>query len=104
MSTCQGAAGSSSSGRYARSEARGAPSSELHEKGRTVNEFVVEEVLRNVYGMPGLFRTPPVPPAAMSGAGAAILRYLNDTDTGIAAGIDRVLDTAEDLHRRRTRH
>ncbi|MEU5510253.1 hypothetical protein ACFTZ8_19080 [Streptomyces fungicidicus] len=70
---------------------------------RPVNEFVVEEVLRHVYGVPPLFRTVPVPPPAMSAAGAAIVRYLNTTDAGIATDIDRILDTADDLHRRRTR-
>ncbi|MBQ0862274.1 hypothetical protein [Streptomyces sp. RK75] len=70
---------------------------------RPVNEFVVEEILREIYGLPLLFRTLPVPPAAVSGAGAAILRYLTNTDAGVAAGIDRILDTAADLHQRRTR-
>lgn len=70
---------------------------------RPVNEFVVEEVLRQVYGVPRLFRTIPVPPTAVSGAGAAIVRHLNNTDAGVAADIDRVLDAAVDLHRRRTR-
>ncbi|MEV7808695.1 hypothetical protein AB0O28_37660 [Microbispora sp. NPDC088329] len=70
---------------------------------RPVNEFVVEEVLRYIYGMPQLFRTIPVPPTAVSWAGAAIVRYLNNTDTSIAADIDRILDTAVDLHQRRTR-
>ncbi|WP_030546700.1 hypothetical protein [Streptomyces albus] len=70
---------------------------------RPVNEFVVEEVLRQIYGVPPLFRTVTVPPPAVSGAGAAIVRYLNNTDTGIATGIDRVLDAAVDLHQRRTR-
>ncbi|MFD5973141.1 MULTISPECIES: hypothetical protein [Streptomyces] len=70
---------------------------------RPVNEFVVEEILREIYGLPLLFRRFPVPPAAVSGAGAAILRYLTNTDAGVAAGIDRILDTAADLHERRTR-
>ncbi|MFC4563304.1 hypothetical protein ACFO4E_15685 [Nocardiopsis mangrovi] len=70
---------------------------------RPVNEFVVEEILREIYGVPRLFQTIPVPPAAVSSAGAAIVRYLNNTDTGIAADIDRILDTAVDLHQRRTR-
>lgn len=70
---------------------------------RPVNEFVVEEILRHVYGVPRLFRTIPVPPPAVSSAGAAIVRYLNNTDTGVAADIDRILDAAVDLHRRRTR-
>ncbi|MFF2701415.1 hypothetical protein ACFVUQ_23975 [Streptomyces cyaneofuscatus] len=70
---------------------------------RPVNEFVVEEMLRHVYGLPQLFRTVPASPAAVSGAGAAIVRHLNNTDPGIAPGIDRILDTAVDLHQRRTR-
>ncbi|WP_302185149.1 hypothetical protein [Streptomyces sp. AC627_RSS907] len=40
----------------------------------------------------------------MSWAGAAIVRYLSNTDVGIAADIDRILDAAVDLHRHRTRH
>ncbi|MFE3665319.1 hypothetical protein ACFXOR_20460 [Streptomyces sp. NPDC059164] len=70
---------------------------------RPINEFVLEEILREIYGLPPLFRTLPVPPAAVSGAGAAILRYLTNTDAGVAAGIDRILDMAVDLHERRTR-
>lgn len=66
---------------------------------RPVNEFVVEEILREVYGMPGLFLTLPVPPRTVSAAGAAIVRYLNNTDSTVAADIDRILDTAADLHR-----
>ncbi|MEV6310274.1 hypothetical protein AB0M10_16935 [Streptomyces sp. NPDC051840] len=69
------------------------------DEGRPVNEFVVEEILREVYGMPGLFLTLPVPPRSVSAAGAAIVRYLNNTDSAVAADIDRILDTAADLHR-----
>jgi hypothetical protein len=69
---------------------------------RPVNEFVVEEILRQVYGFPPLFRGTSVPPAAVSAAGAAILRYLTGTDASVAAGIDRSLDAAADLHERRT--
>ncbi|TXL86648.1 hypothetical protein [Streptomyces sp. IB2014 016-6] len=71
---------------------------------RPVNEFVVEEILRLIYGVTPLFQTIPVPPMAVSSAGAAIVRYLNNTDAGIAAEIERVLDTAVDLHQRRTPH
>ncbi|EHR62822.1 hypothetical protein SaccyDRAFT_3999 [Saccharomonospora cyanea NA-134] len=71
---------------------------------RPVNEFVVEEILRHIYGFPQLFQTVPVPPTAVTWAGAAIVRHLNNTDTSIAADIDRVLDTAVDLHKRRPRH
>ncbi|MFI6820336.1 hypothetical protein ACIBJE_05200 [Micromonospora sp. NPDC050187] len=71
---------------------------------RPVNEFVIEELVRHIYGLPPLFRTFPAPPTAVSAAGAAIVRYLNNTDTSIAADIDHILDTAEDLHRHRTRH
>ncbi|MGW2143428.1 hypothetical protein ACWCOT_03895 [Nonomuraea bangladeshensis] len=70
---------------------------------RPVNEFVVEEVLRHIYGAPPLARTTPAPPTAVSWAGAAIVRYLNGTDLSIAADIDRILDMAVDLHQRRTR-
>ncbi|MEU2248304.1 hypothetical protein [Streptomyces sp. NPDC019224] len=73
------------------------------EQGRPVNEFVVEEILRQVHGMTPLFRTTPAPPPAVSAAGAAIVRHLNNTDPGIASDIDRILDTAVDVHRRRTR-
>ncbi|MER6826587.1 hypothetical protein ABT352_11420 [Streptosporangium sp. NPDC000563] len=71
-------------------------------EGRPVNEFVVEEILRQIYGVPRLFQTVSVPPAAVSSAGAAIVRYLNNTNPGIAADIDGILDTAVDLHQRRT--
>lgn len=70
---------------------------------RPVNEFVVEEILRRIYGVPQLFETVAVPPVAVSSAGAAIVRYLNNTEPRIAPDIDAVLDTAVDLHRRRTR-
>ncbi|MFB7900531.1 hypothetical protein ACFC1B_29960 [Streptomyces xiamenensis] len=46
---------------------------------RPVNEFVVEEVLREVYGVPLLFLTVPVPPRTVSAAGAA--RGLSPTNT-----------------------
>lgn len=69
---------------------------------RPVNEFVIEDILCRVYGLPRLFRTLPVPPAAVSAAGAATVRYLNNTDTSVAADIDRILDAAVDLHHRRT--
>ncbi|MFE3588041.1 hypothetical protein ACFXOY_10990 [Streptomyces niveus] len=72
-------------------------------EGRPVNEFVVDEILREIYGLPLLFRTFPIPPAAMSGAGAAIVRCVTNTDDSVAAGIDRILDTAADLHERRPR-
>ncbi|MEV7053356.1 hypothetical protein [Streptomyces anulatus] len=68
---------------------------------RPVNEFVVEEVLREVYGVPLLFLTVPVPPRSVSAAGAAIVRYLNHTDSTVAADIDRILDAAVELSRRR---
>ncbi|WP_243787696.1 hypothetical protein [Saccharopolyspora gloriosae] len=71
-------------------------------EGRPVNEFVVEEILREIYGIPRLFRTVPVEPVAVSSAGAAIVRYLNNTDSGIAADIDRILEVAVSLHQRRT--
>lgn len=70
---------------------------------RPVNEFVVEEILREIHGLPLLFRAFPMPPAAVSGAGAAIVRYMTNTDSGVAAGIDHILDTAADLHERRAR-
>ncbi|MEU4177766.1 hypothetical protein [Streptomyces sp. NPDC026589] len=73
----------------------------LRAERRPVNEFVVEEVLREIYGVPPLFRTFPAPPPAVSSAGAAIVRHMNNTDTTVAAGIDRTLDTAVDLHHRR---
>ncbi|MET9703298.1 hypothetical protein ACIQUZ_27355 [Streptomyces griseus] len=69
---------------------------------RPVNEFVVEEILREIYGVPPLFHRFPVPPPAISWAGAAIVRHVNNTDTTVAGGIDRTLDTAADLHHRRT--
>lgn len=69
---------------------------------RPVNEFVVEEILRHIYGVPQLFETIPPPATAVSWAGAAIVRYVNNTDPTIATDIDRVLDTAVDLHQRRT--
>lgn len=70
---------------------------------RPVNEFVVEEILCQIYGAPRLFQTVPVPPTAVSWAGAAIVRYLNNTDPNITADIDRILDTAVDLHQSRSR-
>lgn len=70
---------------------------------RPVNEFLVEEVLRHVYGVPPLFQTVAVPAAAFTGAGAALVRYLNNTDPSIARDIDRVPKTAADLHERRDR-
>ncbi|MEU1484136.1 hypothetical protein [Streptomyces sp. NPDC005752] len=71
---------------------------------RPVNEFVVEEILREVYGVPRLFLTDPVPPRTVSAAGAAIVRYLNNTDSTVAADIDRILDTAVELRGRRDPH
>lgn len=67
---------------------------------RPVNEFVVEEILREVYGVPRLFQANSVPPRTVSAAGATIVRYLNNTDSTVAADIDCILDTAVDLHRR----
>ncbi|MFD8797903.1 hypothetical protein [Streptomyces atroolivaceus] len=68
---------------------------------RPVNEFVVEEILREVYGVPRLFLATAVPPRTISAAGATTVRYLNNTDSTVAADIDRILDTAVDLHRHR---
>ncbi|MFE3742565.1 hypothetical protein [Streptomyces sp. NPDC059134] len=73
------------------------------EERRPVNEFVVEEILREIYGIPPLFSAFPVPLAAVSGAGAAIVRHLTDTDDAVAVGVDRILDMAEHVHGRRTR-
>lgn len=70
---------------------------------RPVNEFVIEEILREIYGFPPLFRTFQPPPAALSNAGAAIVRHLTNTDARVAATIDHILDTAEDFHERRVR-
>jgi hypothetical protein len=72
-------------------------------EGRPVNEFVVEEILREIHGLPPLFHRLPVPPATVSGAGAALLRHLTAADPGIAAEADRLLDAADHLHERRIR-
>ncbi|MBU7596413.1 hypothetical protein JGS22_001840 [Streptomyces sp. P38-E01] len=71
-------------------------------EGRPVNDFVVEEVLRRVHGVPTLFCSRPVPEYAVSAAGGAVVRYVNNTDPAVATDIDRLLDAAEELHRRRT--
>jgi hypothetical protein len=68
---------------------------------RPVNEFVVEEILREAYGVPRLFLTLSVPPRTVSAAGATIVRYVSNTDSSVAADIDRILATAVDLHRHR---
>lgn len=64
---------------------------------RPVNAFVIEEVLRTVYGLPSLFGSVPVPANAVSTAGAAVLRHLNNMDARVAAGLQVTLDTAETL-------
>lgn len=64
---------------------------------RPVNAFVIEEVLRTIYGLPSIFGSVPVRANSVSTAGAAVLRYLNNTDAAVAAGIQATLDAAETL-------
>jgi len=67
---------------------------------RPVNEFVIEEIVRYIYGKPQLFATIPVPPAAVSTAGAAIVRHIRDREPYVVDNVDSVLAAAEQLHKK----
>lgn len=71
-------------------------------QSRPINVFVIDEILRSIYGQPSIFPPGTVSPSAVSGSGAAVLRHLNNSDPAIAVNVTGHLDAADDLYARIT--